>query len=95
MKYDKLIDVQTILSRKDLKIMRIKIAKDAKLAEHSVDSTVIVTVVKGQGVFTLNGVDRLIAQSDVVDLHPNELHAVFANDDLELVVVKMNLKSNI
>lgn len=66
---------------------------NSTLPEHSTSASVVVTVIKGEGTFTLNGQARPITQGDIIHMQPNAPHSVTAaNNDLELVVVKMQLK---
>jgi quercetin dioxygenase-like cupin family protein len=94
MSHDSPINAQAVLTRDNLKVMRIKIAKGAALAEHSTHTDAIVTVIKGKGTFTIKGKPRAIVTGDVIDLQPNDLHAVSADEELELIVIKMQLASH-
>jgi quercetin dioxygenase-like cupin family protein len=80
-----------LINRDGLKVIQINLAKGETLPEHMADADVIVTVVKGRGVFTIKGIAKAITQGDVIDMLPNVLHAVEAQDALEIVVVQMQL----
>ncbi|MFN7094719.1 MAG: cupin domain-containing protein [Burkholderiales bacterium] len=90
---NKVIEAQTIIQRENLTVIRLKIMPNSTLPEHSAPASVVITVIKGEGTFTLNGQARPITQGDIIYMQPNAPHSVTAADnDLELVVVKVQLK---
>lgn len=80
-----------LINRNSLKVVRLCLAPGEVIPEHSTNADVVVTVVKGKGIFTINGVSNAINQGDVLDLQPKIPHAITARDELELIVVHMHL----
>lgn len=74
-----------------LKIVRLEIPAGGSVPEHHANVDVVVTVVRGTGIFTLGNDPRAIKQGDVVVMPPKAPHAISAQSDLELVVVHARL----
>jgi quercetin dioxygenase-like cupin family protein len=75
-----------------LKVVRLRIDAGARVPEHHSNVDVVVTVVRGNGRFTVEGIERRIGPGDVVVMRPKERHSIDAESDLELVVVHARLK---
>src|SRR5512134_1444582 len=71
----------------DLKVVRLQVAAGGKVPEHHSNVDVVVTVVRGQGGFTVEGHTRAVSAGDVVIMRPKQRHSITAETDLELVVV--------
>lgn len=75
-----------------LKVVRLKVKGGGQVPEHHSNVDVVVTVVAGAGVFSVEGSDRRIAAGDVIVMRPKERHSIRADSDLELVVVHARLE---
>lgn len=84
---------QVIINRNGLKVVRFNVPKDKLISEHSTDADVIIVVVRGAGVFAIDGQRNPIKQGDVIELCPGMLHAITASTDLELIVNHMYLNT--
>lgn len=80
-----------LIDRESLKVIRVNLAKGETLPEHTANADIVVAVVKGWGVFTVQGVAKAIAPGDVLDMLPNIPHAVKAQQGLEIIVTQMQL----
>jgi quercetin dioxygenase-like cupin family protein len=69
----------------DARILVFRIAPGQAVAPHRNGSTVILTVLAGDGVVTGGDDRRLVSAGDVIVYEPNELHGMSA-DDTELVL---------
>ena len=76
-----------------LKVVRLHVGAGQSVPEHHANVDVVVTVVRGHGRFTVEGVGRDIAAGEVVVMAPRAKHAIDAYSDLELVVVHARLAS--
>jgi quercetin dioxygenase-like cupin family protein len=74
-----------------LKVVRLHVAAGHSVPEHHANVDVVVTVVRGQGRFTIEGVGRDVAAGEAVVMPPKAKHAIAAFSDLELVVVHARL----
>ena len=74
-----------------LKVVRLHVGAGHSVPEHHANVDVVVTVVRGQGRFTVEGQGRDIAAGEVIVLPPKARHAIAAFSDLELVVVHARL----
>jgi quercetin dioxygenase-like cupin family protein len=80
-----------LINRDGLKVIRLCLNQGETLPEHATNADVVVTVLNGEGTFTIEGVPQAIKSGDVLDLKPNVPHAVIAKEALELIVVHMHL----
>ena len=71
----------------DLKVVRLRVAAGGAIPTHHSNVDVVVTVVRGNGGFTVEGHTRAVGAGDVVVMRPKERHSITAESDLELVVV--------
>ena len=78
---------ETVAIRDGLKVVRLVVQPGGRIPEHHSSVVVVVTVVRGSGVFTVAGRPRPVQAGDVIDMAPGVHHSVLAEDELELVVV--------
>ncbi len=83
-----------VINRNGLKVVRLNLARNETIPEHSTDADVVVVVLHGRGVFYTNSQPNIIKKGDVLDLRPGTLHAITAMTDLELIVNHMQLKTD-
>lgn len=75
-----------------LTVTHLVIAKDKAVPQHFVDFDVIVVPIKGKVEFyTETGDFEIIYPGKLVKMKPNEKHALKAQTDAELMVIKMKL----
>jgi quercetin dioxygenase-like cupin family protein len=75
-------------------VIRLIIPSGGAVPEHSADADVIVVVTKGHGIFTLRSEEKAIVSGDIIEMKPNEPHAILAQENLELLVIQMKLDSS-
>lgn len=85
------IQKQNVMVREALKVVRLFVRGGHVVPEHHSNVDVVVTVVRGQGRFTVEGDEHPIAAGGVVVMRPGARHAIAAETDLELVVVHARL----
>ncbi len=74
-----------------LEVVRLVVSAGGTVPEHHSNVDVVVTVVRGEGDFTVEGDERPIHQGDVIVMKPKQRHAIRASSELELVVVHTRL----
>jgi quercetin dioxygenase-like cupin family protein len=84
---------ETVVQRGGLEVLRLVVPAGSVVPEHHAAVDVVVVVVGGSGVFTVAGEPRRIGCGDVIDMAPAVRHAIAAEEDLTLVVVKARLAS--
>lgn len=84
---------ETVVQREGLEVLRLVVPAGSVVPEHHAAVDVVVVVVGGSGVFTVAGEPRRIGYGDVIDMAPAVRHAIAAEEDLTLVVVKARLAS--
>ncbi len=75
-----------------LKIVRLQVPAGGAVPEHHANVDVVVTVVRGQGTFTIGSDRRALKPGEVVVMPPRAPHAIAADSDLELIVVHARLQ---
>jgi quercetin dioxygenase-like cupin family protein len=85
------IQKQNVSVGEGLKVVRLLVRAGHVVPEHHSNVDVVVTVVRGEGRFTVEGDERPIAAGGVVVMRPGARHAIAAATDLELVVVHARL----
>ena len=82
---------EVVLSRQNLRVARLIVPPNAPLMEHRSPDDVVIVVVRGVGMITVNGTTRRVKVGDAIDIRPGAAHSVSAHDELELVVVHARL----
>jgi len=85
------IQKQNVSVGDGLKVVRLFVRAGHVVPEHHSNVDVVVTVVRGEGRFTVAGDERPIAAGGVVVMRPGARHAIAAETDLELVDVHARL----
>ena len=73
-------------------ITHLSLKKDQEVPEHKSDRWVNVIIYKGEVLFSASGDETIIKPGDVIILSENELHALKANEDSEILVIKSKIK---
>jgi len=84
---------EEMVQREGLEVLRLVVPAGGAVPEHQAAADVVVVVVGGSGVFTVAGEPRRVGRGDVIDMAPAVRHAIVAEEDLTLVVVKARLAS--
>ena len=90
---DRPIQKRNVSERDGLKVVRLFVRGGNVVPQHHSNVDVVVTVVQGQGRFTVEGDEHPIAPGGVVVMRPGARHAIAADTDLELVVVHARLSA--
>lgn len=87
---------KVIVNRPGLKVVQFNLPGGSRIPEHHTNADVVVTTVRGEGIFTIGSVPHKMSPGVVLELSPLTPHAIEALEDLEFVVVHMHLaeKSN-
>jgi quercetin dioxygenase-like cupin family protein len=81
--------------RDGLEVVRLTVATGASVPEHHSNVDVVVTVVRGAGTFTVDGVTRRIAPGNVIEMAPRVRHSLHADAELELIVVHARIGTGV
>lgn len=65
--------------------------RDARLEPHQAPGTVLIQVLEGHVVFTIDGTDHSMHGGDVLAMEPATVHAVHAVEPTRLLLTKFNL----
>ena len=82
---------EVVLSRQNLRVARMIVPANAPNKEHRSPDDVVIVVVRGVGLITLDGTQRRVRAGDAIDVRPGVPHSFAAQDELELVVVHARL----
>lgn len=82
---------EVMLSRQNLRVARLIVPPNAPLKEHRSPDDVVIVVVRGVGMITVDGTTRRAKAGDAFDLRPGVPHSVSAHDEMELIVVHARL----
>ncbi len=82
---------EIVLSRQNLRVARLVVPPNAPLHEHRSPDDVIIVVVRGSGLITVDGTTRRAAVGDAIDVRAGAAHGFAAHDELELVFVHARL----
>lgn len=85
-----------IIHRPGLKVVQFYLSKGDRIPEHNTNANIVVTTVKGRGIFTIGSTHHEMYPGVVLEMSPLIPHAIEALEELEFVVVHMHLeeKSN-
>lgn len=88
---DRPIEKQNLSVTDGLKVVRLRVRAGATVPDHHSNVDVVVTCVRGEGLFKVAGQQQAISAGSVIVMKPGERHAIDAESDLELVVVHVRL----
>jgi quercetin dioxygenase-like cupin family protein len=81
-----------VIQRPGLNVVQFYLSKGDSIPEHNTNAHVVVTTVKGKGIFTIGQNRHEISPGVVLEMNPLTPHSIEALDDLEFVVVHMHLE---
>lgn len=82
---------KVVIQRPGLKVVHFYLSKGDRIPEHHTNADVVVTVIRGKGIFTIDSIDHSLSPGTVLEMAPYTPHAIAALEDLEFVAVHMHL----
>lgn len=80
-----------LLDEKKLQITHLQIKKGEEIPSHKSDKNVVVVIYKGKVDFVGENGNEIIVPGDIITMEANELHALKAMDDSDLMVIKAKI----
>ena len=80
-----------LLDEDKLQITHLQIKKGEKVPSHKSDKNVVVVIYKGKVNFTGENKSEIILPGDIITMEPNEMHALEAIEDSDLMVIKAKI----
>lgn len=80
-----------LIDEDKLQITHLQIKKGDEVPIHKSDKNVIVVIYNGKVNFTGENGSEIIVPGDIINMEPNELHALSAIEDSDLMVIKASI----
>lgn len=80
-----------LVDEENLQVTHLQIKKGEEVLSHKSDKSVVVVIYKGKVDFTGENGTQTIAPSDIIVMEPNEMHALRALEDSDLMVIKARI----
>lgn len=80
-----------LIDEDKLQITHLQIKKGDEVPNHKSDKNVIVVIYNGKVNFTGENGSEIIMPGDIINMQPNELHALSAIEDSDLMVIKASI----
>lgn len=80
-----------LVDEENLQVTHLQIKKGEEVPSHKSDKSVVVVIYKGKVDFTGENGIQTIVPSDVIVMEPNEMHALRALEDSDLMVIKARI----
>lgn len=80
-----------LLDEDKLQITHLQIKKDEEIPSHKSDKNVVVVIYKGKVDFVGENGNEIIVPGDIITMEANEVHALKAIDDSDLMVIKAKI----
>lgn len=80
-----------LIDEENLQVTHLQIKKGEEVPSHKSDQNVIVVIYKGKVNFTGENGKEIIAPGDIITMDPNEMHALEALEDSDLMVIKARI----
>lgn len=80
-----------LIDEDKLQITHLQIKKGDEVPSHKSDKNVIVVIYNGKVNFTGENRSEIIVPGDIINMQPNELHALSAIEDSDLMVIKASI----
>ena len=80
-----------LLDEDKLQITHLQIKQGEEIPSHKSDKNVVVVIYKGKVDFVGENGNEIIVPGDIISMKPNELHALKAIDDSDLMVIKAKI----
>jgi quercetin dioxygenase-like cupin family protein len=83
---------KVVVNRPGLKVVQFYLSRGERIPEHHTNADVVVTTVRGKGIFTIGSIPHEMSPGVVLEMSPGIPHAIEALEELEFVVVHMHLE---
>ena len=80
-----------LLDEDKLQITHLQIKKGEEIPSHKSDKNVVVVIYKGKVDFVWENGNDIIVPGDIITMEANELHALKAIDESDLMVIKAKI----
>lgn len=80
-----------LLDEDKLQITHLQIKQGEEIPSHKSDKNVVVVIYKGKVDFVGENGNEIIVPGDIINMEANELHALKAIDDSDLMVIKAKI----
>ena len=80
-----------LLDEDKLQITHLQIKQGEEIPSHKSDKNVVVVIYKGKVDFVGENGNEIIVPGDIISMKPNEMHALKAIDDSDLMVIKAKI----
>lgn len=80
-----------LIDEDKLQITHLQIKKGDEVPSHKSDKNVIVVIYNGKVNFTGENGSEIIIPGDIINMQPNELHALNSIEDSDLMVIKASI----
>lgn len=80
-----------LVDEENLQVTHLQIKKGEEVPSHKSDKNVVVVIYKGKVNFTGENGKEPIAPGDIITMEPNEMHALEAIEDSDLMVIKARI----
>ena len=80
-----------LLDEDKLQITHLQIKQGEEIPSHKSDKNVVVVIYKGKVDFVGENGNEIIVPGDIISMEANEMHALKAIDDSDLMVIKAKI----
>lgn len=80
-----------LVDEDNLQIAHLQIKKGEEVPSHKSDKNVVVVIYKGKVDFKGENGSEIISPGDIITMDPNEMHALEAIEDSDLMVIKARI----
>lgn len=80
-----------LLDEDKLQITHLQIKQDEEIPSHKSDKNVVVVIYKGKVDFVGENGNEIIVPGDIITMEANEIHALKAINDSDLMVIKAKI----
>lgn len=81
-----------LLDEDKLQITHLQIKQGEEVPSHKSDKNVVVVIYKGKVDFTGENGNEIIVPGNIITMDPNEMHALKAIEDSDLMVIKAKIQ---
>lgn len=83
---------QVVINRPGLKVVQFYLSRGELIPKHHTNADVVVTTIRGKGIFTIESIDHEMSPGVVLEMTPYTPHSIKALEELEFVVIHMHLE---
>ena len=80
-----------LVDEDNLQVTHLQIKKGEEVPSHKPDKDVVVVIYRGKVDFTGENGNEVIIPGDIIVMEPNEMHALHALEDSDLMVIKARI----